>query len=67
MSLFNQIKSFLSEHKIFILECGEIERFVPEVNGHGNEWVEKTFAKYEDFNDSVYDEVKRFIKTVFEL
>lgn len=67
VSLFNQIKSFLSEHKIFILECGEIERFVPEVNGHGNEWVEKTFAKYEDFNDSVYDEVKRFIKTVFEL
>lgn len=65
VSLFNQIKNFLSEHKIFILECGEIERLVPEVSGHGNEWVEKTFTKYEDFNDSVYDEAKRFIKNVF--
>lgn len=67
VSLFNQIKDFLSEHKIFILDCGEIERFVPEISGHGNEWVEKTFTKYEDFNASVYDEAKRFIKNVFGL
>lgn len=36
VDLFNQLKEFLNEHKVFILECGEIERFVPEVGGHGN-------------------------------
>lgn len=67
VSLFNQIKNFLNEHKVFILECGEIERLVPDVGGHGNVWVEKTFTKYEDFNDPVYDEAKRFVKSVFNI
>jgi len=67
MSLFNHIKSFLNEHKVFILECGEIERFVPDVSGHGNTWVEKTFIKYEDIREKVYDEAKQFIKAVFEM
>ena len=67
VTLFNQLKEFLNEHKVFILECGEIERFVPEVGGHGNVWVEKTFARYDDLNDSVYNEVKQFIKNVFDI
>ena len=62
VDLFNQQKEFLNEHKVFILECGEIERFVPEVGGHGNAWVEKTFARYDDLNDDVYNEVKGFIE-----
>lgn len=40
MALFNEIKEFLIDYNIFILECGEIERFVPDVGGHGNTWVE---------------------------
>lgn len=67
VTLFNQLKEFLNEHKVFILECGEIERFVPEVGGHGNVWVEKTFARYDDLNNSVYNEVKEFIKNVFDI
>lgn len=67
MLLFNQINSFLNEHNVFILECGEIERFVPDVSGHGNSWVEKTFTRYNDINDRVYDEAKRFIKSVFNI
>lgn len=66
-SLFNQLKSFLNEHKVFILECGEIERFIPDVGGHGNTWVEKAFAKHEDISKDVYDEARRFVKTVFEI
>ena len=66
-SLFNQVKSFLNEHKVFVLECGEIERFIPDIGGHGNAWVEKVFAKYEDISKDVYDEARRFIKTVFEI
>lgn len=67
VTLFNQLKEFLNEHKVFILECGEIERFVPEVGGHGNVWVEKTFERYDDLNHSIYNEVKQFIKNVFDI
>ena len=32
-SLFEKIDEFLKKHKVFILKCGEIERFVPAVGG----------------------------------
>ena len=63
--LFKQIVDFLKENNIYVLECGEIERFVPEISGHGNNWVEKTFTKYEDISADVYDEARKFIRTVF--
>lgn len=65
MALFNEIKEFLINYNIFILECGEIERFVPDVGGHGNTWVEKTFSKYKDMNGDAYKEARRFISSVF--
>ena len=66
-SLFYEIKNFLNSHKTFILECGEIEQLVSDVDGHGISWVEKTFEKYPDIGGSVYDEARRFIKSVFRL
>lgn len=65
--MFDKINIFLKEHNVFVLECGEIERFVPDVSGHGNAWVEKTFKTYEDIGEEVYDEAKRFIKAVFDI
>lgn len=67
VTLFNKLEEFLNQHNVFILECGEIERFVPDVGGHGNSWVEKTFAKYNDLNAPVYNEAKQFIKNVFDI
>lgn len=67
VTLFNKVKEFLNDHNIFIVECGEIERFVPDVKGHGNDWVEKTFARYNDINDPVYNEAMQFIKNVFDI
>ena len=66
-SLFYEIKNFLNSHKTFILECGEIEQLVSNVDGHGISWVEKTYEKYPDIGGSVYDEARRFIKSVFRL
>lgn len=65
MALFNEIKEFLIDYNIFILECGEIERFVPDIGGHGNTWVEKVFTNYADISTDVYDEARKFIRTVF--
>lgn len=67
VTLFNKVKEFLNEHNVFVVECGEIERFVPDVKGHGNDWVEKTFAKYTDINDPAYNVAKQFIKNVFDI
>lgn len=61
------MRDYLIRHKIYILECGEIERFVSEVGGHGNEWVEKVFEKYSNLDNPVYDEARQFIKKVFNI
>lgn len=63
--LFNQINNFLKKKNIYMVECGEIERFVPDICGHGNAWVEKTFIKYDDINSNIYDDARNFIRTVF--
>lgn len=47
------------------MECGEIERFVPEIVGHGNLWVENTFNKYNDLGGEKYEEARKFIERVF--
>lgn len=64
-ALFNEINNYLHEHNIFVVECGEIERFVPDVGGHGNKWLEKVFEKYSTIDDSVYSDAKQFVKVVF--
>lgn len=64
---FNKIEEFLNNNNIFILECGEIERFIPEIDLHGNAWVEEVFKEYPDINNSIYDSAKKFIKMVFNI
>lgn len=43
--------------------CGQLESFVPSISLHGPKWVNEVLATYTDLDDSVYDEVKTFIKT----
>lgn len=64
-SLFNEINNYLHKHNVFIVECGEIERFVPNIGGHGNNWLEKVFEKYSDIDDNVYNDAKQFVKVIF--
>lgn len=64
MRCFNEINHFLKTHHIHILECGEIERFIPDIEGHGDEWVTKVFDKY-GIGSNVYQEAKNFIREVF--
>lgn len=64
-ALFNEINNYLHEHNIFVVECGEIERFIPDIGGHGNKWLEKVFEKYSTIDDSVYSDAKQFVKVVF--
>lgn len=63
---FNEINQYLRNNRIYIVECGEIERFIPTVKGHGNNWVNEVFDKYKDMNDKIYLRAKTFLKDIFK-
>lgn len=67
ISNFNKIEKFLNMNNIFFLDCGEIERLIPEIDLHGNKWVEKAFKDYPDLNSDTYEQARDFIKKVFKL
>ena len=64
---YKEIVSFLNDNNIYVVECGEIEKFIPDVVGHGPSWVEEVLEKYPTLNESEYDTVKGFLKKVFKL
>lgn len=64
---YNQIINFLNEKNIFVVECGEIERFITEIDGHGSSWVEEVFKNYPTLDEPEYSNAKEFIKKVFKI
>lgn len=64
---YNQIIDFLNESNIFVVECGEIERFITEIDGHGSSWVEEVFKNYPTLDETEYSNAKEFIKKVFKI
>lgn len=64
---YDKIIQFLNMNNIYVVECGEIERFITQIDGHGNNWVEKVFTTYPLLEESVYYDVKEFIKKIFKL
>lgn len=66
MNKYRQIHSYLKENHIHLVECGEIENFIPTVEGHGGRWVECVFEHYVDLNNCEFDEAKKFVKSIVE-
>lgn len=64
---YDKIIEFLNMNNIYVVECGEIERFITQIDGHGNNWVEKVFTTYPLLEESVYYDVKEFIKKIFKI
>lgn len=64
---FNKVIEFLNSNNIFVVECGELERFVKDVGLHGDEWVNEVFKKYPTMKESAYDNAKKFIRKVFKI
>ena len=58
------IRAVLEAHGIFVVPVGELECFIKEIGGHGPEWVNKVIETYPDFSDEVYDEARKFIKSM---
>lgn len=51
---------------IFIVPCGELECFVPDVKGHGISWIKNLEDKYHDFSDEAYSKIKEFLVKVLD-
>ena len=60
---FDEINEALNKHGVHLVPCGELERFVPQVGGHGPEWVNNVFDKYPDLKNSIYYESRRFVES----
>lgn len=64
---FDNLNQTLKEAGIYIVTVGELECFIKQVGGHGPDWTNNVLEKYANLNDAVYDEIKKFIKTVCDL
>lgn len=63
---FDKINEQLKRNGVHIVECGEIERFVTDVDGHGNNWLKRVFETHPDLeNDTAYEDAKAFVRKVF--
>lgn len=61
---FNRLDTIFREHHIYIVPAGELEGFIKEVGGHGPDWVNKILEEYPDLNNSVYQNVRDFIRDI---
>lgn len=58
---FNAINEKLKTVHIHLVDVGELERFIPEVGGHGPGWVNSVLEQYNNLDDAVYSRVKEFV------
>lgn len=63
-SAFQRINTILVENGIFVVPVGELESFVPTIGGHGPNWVNTVLETYPDLDDSIYNEIKEFVKSI---
>lgn len=61
---FDEINSVLENYHIHLVPCGELERFVPQVEGHGPKWVNQVLEKYPNLDDGVYTSAKQFVASL---
>nr|WP_128797585.1 hypothetical protein [Corallococcus coralloides] len=49
---------------LFVVECGEMESFVPTVGGHGNAWLAEVLRK-DLRQDPHLEHARRFVQGLF--
>ena len=54
---------YLAEIGIHVVQCGELECFVPNVGRHGPDWIHAVLDKYPDVSDPEYDVAKNFVRS----
>lgn len=62
-SACDAILKYLSTIGIHVVPCGELERFVPTVGGHGPDWLHTVIEQFPDAANAKYDQAKAFIRS----
>ena len=57
------VLSYLATIGIHVVQCGELERFVPTAGGHGPDWLHNVLDKHTEVSDPVYNAAKDFIRS----
>lgn len=63
---FTRVNASLRAHGIFVVECGELERFLPTLGGHGPKWVLRALEK-DIANDPEFQQARLFLRTVLNI
>lgn len=58
------VNEYLRKNHIFLLKCGEIERLIKTISGHGIKWVDNVLETYPDIEDEIYKEAKAFMQEI---
>ena len=58
------VNKYLRKNHIFLLECGEIERLIKTIPGHGIKWVDNVLETYPDIKDEIYIEARIFMQEI---
>lgn len=58
------IFEYLKTIGLHIVPCGELEQFIPEVEGHGTSWLNAVQENYPDVSDGIYNLAKDFIRSL---
>jgi hypothetical protein len=58
---FCRLCNNLADQGLFVVEVGELERFVPSVGGHGPAWVNKVLEK-NLLTDPELDAARKFVR-----
>lgn len=61
---FITVNMYLRKNHIFLLECGEIERLIKTIPGHGIKWVDNVLESYPNMGDEIYNEAKIFMQEI---
>ena len=62
----DELLHYLKNYGLFVVHCGEIERFVPSIGTHGPKWVAQALAK-DISTDPELETARIFITEVFDI
>jgi len=60
-SSFDTLDTIFQNNGLFIVPVGELEGFVKSVGDHGPKSINEVLEKYPNFDDAVYEDVKKFV------
>jgi hypothetical protein len=52
---------------LFVVKCGELERFVPDVGGKGPKWVSEVLSTKDLAKDPALEEARKFVSELIDL